>query len=160
MRNKIIHLLNKPITIKWMMNLYRPLRAAGIRVNYIANDYRQIDVSLKLKLSNKNIHGVHFGGSLFAMTDPFFVMMISYHLGTDYIVWDKAADIQFIKPGRGTVRASFKLSSEQIEDLFRHTSEGQRYMPQYTVHIVDEHNDVVAHVRKTIYVRKKCIKAL
>ena len=51
---------------------------------------------MKLRFWNANDVGTHFGGSLFAMTDAF--------LGSDYVVWDKAASIGYRKPGRGTVR--------------------------------------------------------
>lgn len=41
------------------------------------------------------------------------------NLGREYIVWDKAATIRYGKPGKGTVRAEFRLSDSQIEDVTR-----------------------------------------
>ncbi len=58
---------------------------------------------------NRNYVGSHFGGSLFAMTDPFWMLLALHALGSDYIVWDQAGEIAFARPGRGTVAAEFHL---------------------------------------------------
>ena len=76
---------------------------------------KAIDVEMKLRFWNKNYVGTHFGGSLYAMTDPFFMLMLLDNLGPEYLVWDKAATICFKKPGRGKVRAEFRLSDEQVD---------------------------------------------
>jgi hypothetical protein len=39
-----------------------------------------------------------YGGSLYSMTDPFYMPMLISNLGSDYVVWDKAAHIRFRKP--------------------------------------------------------------
>lgn len=54
--------------------------------------------------------GTHFGGSLYAMCDPFYMWILMENLGKDFIVWDKAATIRFKKPGTGTVNAEFEIS--------------------------------------------------
>jgi acyl-coenzyme A thioesterase PaaI-like protein len=72
---------------------------------------------MKLRLWNANHVGTHFGGSLFAMTDAFYMLMLMANLGREYIVRDKAATIRYRKPGKGTVRAQFRLSDSQIEDV-------------------------------------------
>jgi hypothetical protein len=58
------------------INLWPPFVGAGIRVTRVSADSREIDVTLKLRLFNRNFFGTHFGGSLFAMTDPFFALMM------------------------------------------------------------------------------------
>src|SRR5208282_1249110 len=100
--------------LRMWLNLYPPLRGAGIRVTRASADWREIDVEMKLRWWNRNAVGTHYGGSLYSMTDPFFMLMLIQNLGKDYIVWDKAASIRFKKPGRGTVFANFRLSEEQI----------------------------------------------
>ena len=92
------------------MNLWPPFLGAGIRVENISQNFRHARVRLKHGFLNRNIVGVHFGGSLFAMTDPFFMVMVSQNLGKGYIVWDQAARIEFLKPGKGHVHAEFSIT--------------------------------------------------
>src|ERR1700740_1827477 len=110
-RTKRSHALRRWIT------LWPPFLGAGIRVKHIAPDMKAVDVEMKLRWWNANYVGTHFGGSLFAMTDAFYMLMVMANLGRDYVVWDKAAKIRYRKPGRGTVRAEFRLSDSQIEDI-------------------------------------------
>ena len=67
-----------------------------------------MDVEMKLRFWNANYVGTHFGGPLFAMTDPFYMLMLMATLGCDYIVWDKSASIRYRKAREGTVRAEFR----------------------------------------------------
>src|ERR1700675_725731 len=101
---------------RWI-NLWPPFLGAGIRIRQIARDMKSIDVEMKLRFWNANYVGTHFGGSLFAMTAPFYMLMLMANLGRDYIVWDKAASIRYRKPGKGTVRAEFRLSDPQVEEI-------------------------------------------
>jgi hypothetical protein len=68
------------------MNLWPPFRGAGVRVRHIAPDWREAHVELKFGLLNRNYVGTHFGGSLYAMTDPFYMLMLIHLLGPDYVV--------------------------------------------------------------------------
>lgn len=137
------------------MNMWPPFWGAGIKVEEISEDYRRVQVRLKLGLTNRNSMGVHFGGSLFSMTDPFFMIMIQENLGKAYIVWDQAAKIEFLKPGRGTVRAKFELLQSQIDELITLAASGEKVLKDFVVEVIDEENDIVTRIVKTIYVRKK-----
>lgn len=140
------------------MNLWPPFLGAGITVEKIAKDFRYARVRLKHGMLNRNILGVHFGGSLFAMTDPFFMMMVSQNLGKDYIVWDQAAKIEFLKPGKGAVHATFELSQEQIDDIINTAESGNKVLKDFVVDVKDREGDVVARITKTLYIRKKMKK--
>ena len=137
------------------MNLWPPFLGAGIRVKHIAADYKEVVVSMKLRWYNRNYVGTHFGGSLAAMTDPFYMLMLIHILGSEYIVWDKTSTIDFIAPGRGTVTARFILKDDQIAEIKDETAEGKAYFPALSVDIVNESGEVVATVAKKLYVRKK-----
>ena len=106
-----------------LFNLWPPFRAAGIRVREIAPDFRSATVELRMKLLNRNYVGTHFGGSLFAMTDPFFMILMMKNLGPDYVVWDKEGTVRFLKPARGTVTAHFKLPDRIVCDFRRNSTE-------------------------------------
>lgn len=110
---------------------------------------------MPLRWFNRNDVGTHFGGSLYSMTDPFFMLMLINILGPEFIVWDQAARITFHRPGRGTVRARFVLTDENIEAIRREAESGQPVRPRFTIQVVDEEGKVVVEVEKVLYVRKK-----
>lgn len=156
---KLAHLLrswrHNPRWLRRALNLYPPYLGAGIRVRTIAPDFRRVVVEMPLRWFNRNYFGTHFGGSLYSMTDPFYVLMLANILGADYVVWDQAAEIAFRRPGRGTVRAVFSLSDPEIEEIRRQTADGEPYRPRFTVQVTQEDGAVVAEVVKILYVRRK-----
>ncbi|SRR5579883_1995893 len=156
--NRIIDRL--PIgVIKFILNRWPPFRGAGIKVKNISPDFRSFDVALKLKLLNRNYAGVHFGGSLFSMIDPFHMLMFSKNLGSQYIVWDKAAKIDFKKPGRGTIRANCSITLDEIQSVKNEADRLGKYIFDRTVDLFNGENEIVATITKTIYVRKREFKA-
>ena len=139
---------------RWI-NLWPPFLGAGIRVKRIATDMKAVDVEMKLRWWNANYVGTHFGGSLFAITDAFYMLMLMANLGGDYIVWDKAASIRYRRPGRGTVRVEFRLSDAQLNDIREKLETLPKYEPVFSVEVKDEAGVVIAEVEKLLYVRKK-----
>ncbi len=137
------------------MNLWPPFLGAGIRVRRIAPDFREALVELRPGLANRNFFGTHFGGSLYAMTDPFFALMVLHNLPSDYLVWDKSASIDFVAPGRGRVRARFAITQQDIDTIVRMTDDGDKHLHLFRVDVEDAEGLVVARVEKLVYVRKK-----
>jgi acyl-coenzyme A thioesterase PaaI-like protein len=138
-----------------VMNLYPPYVGAGIEVVEISDDFRYIEVEMPLTWYNRNYVGTQFGGSLYSMCDPFYMLMFIRNLGDEYIVWDKAADIRFRNPGTGTVRATFEIDESDLEAVRRAIDEEGVVEPEFDVEVVDTSGDVVAEVTKTLYVRRK-----
>lgn len=141
--------------IRRIINIYGPYLGAGVKVDYIDKDFREARVSMKLKWYNRNYVGTHFGGSLFSMVDPFYMLLLMNNLGRDYIVWDASAEIDFISPGRGRVSAHFLLTDEMLQDIKNNTQEGDKYLPTYEVNILNSDGELVAKVRKQLYIRRK-----
>ena len=137
------------------MKWWPPFLGAGIRVRSFAEDYRDAVVELKLGRFNRNYVGTHFGGSLYAMTDPFFMIMLLHNLGADYLVWDKSGSIEYVAPGRGTVEAHFRLTEERIAEIRAQAAGGEKVLPELQVEVRHADNSLVAVVRKTLYVRLK-----
>ncbi len=137
------------------MNLWSPFRATGIRVKHIAPDYRSVEVELSLKWHNRNYIGTHFGGSLYAMTDPFYMLMLIHVLGPEYFVSHQAGTIEYLIPAKGKVHAHFALDDAAIADIEAHTAAGEKYLPQMAVEVKNAAGEVVARVVHTLYIRKK-----
>jgi hypothetical protein len=138
-----------------LLNIWPPFLGAGIRIRRLASDWKEIDVEMKLRWWNRNYVGTHYGGSLYSMADPFFMVMLIENLGKDYIVWDKAASIRFRKPGRGTVSACFRLSDEQVGEIRQALNSQEKIERVFTVEVKDQSGSVVAEVEKLLHIRRK-----
>lgn len=137
-----------------LINIWPPISAAGIHVRWGA-DMKSADVTMKLRFWNRNYVGTHYGGSLYSMCDPFYMLLMMKNLGPEYIVWDKAASIRFRKPGKGKVHAEFRLTDEQLDDIREKLRTLPKYEPTFTVEVKDEAGDVVTEVQKVLHIRKK-----
>ena len=137
-----------------LVNIWPPIAGAGIRVRWGA-DMKSVDVEMKLRVWNRNFVGTHYGGSLYSMCDPFYMLMLIKHLGPEYVVWDKAASIRFRKPGKGRVRAEFRISNAQLDDIREQLETLPKYEPTFTGEVKNEAGEVVAEVEKVLHVRKK-----
>jgi hypothetical protein len=138
-----------------MMQFWPPFWGAGIRVKNFNPDVTHIVVQMKMRFWNKNYVGTHFGGSIYSMTDPFYMLMLLNLLGKGYIVWDKSASIRYKIPAKGTIYATFELSQEQIKAIRQQVEEEQKIQPEFIVKVTNEAGEVVAEVKKIISIAKK-----
>lgn len=138
-----------------LISYWPPYLFAGVSVKSISEDFLKIRVQMKQRFYNTNYVGSHFGGSLYSMCDPWYMFMLLEHLGSDYIVWDKAAAIEFKSPGKGLVYADFELSEAEILRVKKMADENYKCEPEYTLNVYGANGDVVAVVNKKLYVRKK-----
>ncbi|WP_413576689.1 DUF4442 domain-containing protein [Bdellovibrio sp. HCB290] len=138
-----------------LISIWPPYFGAGIKVVEISSDYRYIKVALKQVWYNRNYVGTQFGGSLYAMTDPFFMLMLINNLGQDYYVWDKGATIDFVSPGKTKVTVEFRIDEALIGKVLQETASGDKYIFDLPVQVVDAKGELVATVLKKLYVRKK-----
>ena len=144
-----------PSLLRILLNIYGPYLGACIHTEHISADWRNIRVSMRLRWYNRNAVGTHFGGSLYSMVDPHLMLMLMNILGSGYVVWDKSAAIDFLRPGRGRVSADFNIDDRTLEEIRVNTEGGGTYLPEFAIDIRDERGELVARVRKTLYIRKK-----
>jgi acyl-coenzyme A thioesterase PaaI-like protein len=137
------------------MSVYPPYLGANVRVASVSPDATRFVVTMRLRFWNQNYFGTHFGGSLYSMCDPFFVLILSENLGPGYAVWDKAATIRFLKPGRGTVRATFEIAAAEIERIRERADREGRIEERFSVQILGGGQEVVAEVEKLLHINKR-----
>ncbi len=142
-------------TFRRLLNLWPPFLFNSIRVQSLSEDWSEARVVLRLRPWNRNYVRTQFGGNLFAMTDPFWMLLVMHQLGTDYIVWDKAGAIDFVAPGREDVYAHFKLEPAVVQALRDAAAGGEKVLHWFETDIVTAGGEVVARVRKQVYVRLK-----
>ena len=138
-----------------LIRFWPPFLGAGMKVKSFNKDYTELTVQMKIRFWNKNYVGTHFGGSLYSMTDPFYMLLLLHSLGREYIVWDKSASIRYKKPARSTVYAQFKLIPEQIEQIKKELNDASKIESEFVIEIKDETGDVVAEVKKILHINKK-----
>lgn len=144
-----------PKLLRRFMFLWPPFLGAGIRVKEFADDGSKVVVKHKITKLNQNAVGAAFGGTIMAMTDPFFMLASMARLGKDYMVWDVAGEAKFVKPGKGTITATMLIPDETYDLIREKTAGGEKYLHWFDTDVIDEGGDVVAHVRRQVYYRRK-----
>lgn len=142
-------------TFRRLINLWPPFLVNAIRVQSLSADYTEAKVVLHLRRRNRNYVGSQFGGNLFAMVDPFWMLLAMHRLGPDYYVWDQAGAIDFVSPGHEDVYAHFKLDDATLDELRNAAAGGEKVLRWFENDITTASGEVVARVRKQIYVRLK-----
>jgi len=112
-------------------------------------------VDMDLHWYNTNYVGTHFGGSLYSMVDPFYMLIVMKKLGSGYIVWDKSAKIEFKRPGVDKVNCIFEVSSQQIEAIKSEVLKDGKSEPRFEAKILGENGKVVAQVEKILWIKEK-----
>lgn len=142
-------------TLLKMMRFWPPFMGAGIRVKSFNSDCTLIVVEMKMRFWNKNYVGTHFGGSIYSMTDPFYMLMLMQALGKNYTVWDKSATIRYRIPAKGSLYAKFELPQEQIKTLRDMVNEHQKIQPEFKIEITNQAGEIVAEVTKILSISQK-----
>ncbi|WP_040422344.1 DUF4442 domain-containing protein [Corynebacterium lipophiloflavum] len=142
-------------TLRRFMNFWPPFLGAGIRVREFADDGSRVVVDHTLTKFNRNAVGTAFGGTIMAMTDPFFMLASMARLGKEYTVWDVAGEVRFLKPGKGTITAVMEISDETYDLIKEKTADGSKYLHWFDTEVTSEAGEVVAHVRRQVYYRRK-----
>jgi len=145
----------KPGHLKFLLNFFGPYVGAGVRIEKVSDDWRYCRVGMKLRWYNKNAVSTHFGGSLYSMVDPHYMLLLMQCLGKEYTVWDKSAHIDFVKPGKGYVWAEFEITDAMLAEIKEKTADGEKFLPVFKVEVKDSQGDIVSIMKKTLYIRKK-----
>jgi hypothetical protein len=141
--------------LRKLLNIFPPFVGAAVHVKSVSDDFRTIEVEMPMRFWNKNLVGTHFGGSLYSMTDPFYMIMLIHHLGPGYIVWDKSATIRFKSPGIGLMRATFHMTAERVDEIRSQADREEKVEPVFQVIVKNSKGEVVAEVDKLLWVKKR-----
>ena len=130
-------------------------RSSG-KVTFVSVDLHRIEVKLPLSYRNRNYVNTIIGGSLFASVDPVPMVQLINIIGQDYVVWDKKAEIRFLRPGQNTLYAEFTYSSEEVTTIKKEVAEKNEIEIIKTTQLIDRTtNAVCCEVDKTIYIAEK-----
>ena len=147
--------MSRASRFRWMVNLWPPFLFSGIRVLVIRDDWHYVKVRLRRHWFNRNYMGTHFGGSLFAMADPFWMIPIAECLGRDYRVWDQAAEITFVTATREDVFTEFVIDESVLDEIRQSAANGEKVLRWFENEIKTANGEIVGRFRKQVYVRRK-----
>jgi acyl-coenzyme A thioesterase PaaI-like protein len=143
------------LVLRRLYNLWPCYWGTGVRLKYIAKNYREMRIELPLNWRTRNYVGTIFGGSMYGAVDPVYMLMLIKNLGSDYEVWDKAASIRFRKPGRSTLHANFTLDADEIRHIQEGVGQAGSIDRVYTIDLIDKEGTACATVEKTIHIRRR-----
>lgn len=141
--------------LRLAFNFYPCYRRTGARVTYVARDYSEVHIKLPLNWRTRGYWGTMFGGSMYGAIDPVLLVMLARRLGPDYIVWDKAATIDFRRPGRETLFARFRVGDGEIAELRRALAQEPKLERSYELELTDAAGIVHAAFTKTLHFRRR-----
>jgi acyl-coenzyme A thioesterase PaaI-like protein len=144
---------------RWAFNWFPAYRASGGRIEHIAADWREVRIRLSLNWRTRNYVGTIFGGSMYSAIDPMYMVMLIKLLGAGYEVWDKAATIRFRRPGRATLRATFRVSEAELESIRSDVARDGKTEREYTVELKDPAGEVCASCVKLLSIRRRPAEA-
>lgn len=138
-----------------LLTFYPPFIGAGIYVRSVSSDLTRIEAVLPLRWYNRNAYGAHFGGNIYMLCDPFFILILHAWLGEDYVLWDRSAQIRYLKPGRGRLSAIFEITKPRIQHIIDQLEKNPQSSFHFSTEVKNKHGETVATVEKEIYIRKK-----
>lgn len=141
--------------IRFGLNLWPCLRRTGGRVVYLAEDFTHLTIRLSLNWKTRNVVGTIFGGSMYASTDPYFMLMLMKILGDQYVVWDKGCSIRFKRPAKKTITADFIVTPDMLHSVRTQVAANNEYDFTWTIQYKDKEGVVYAEFDKIIYVASK-----
>lgn len=133
--------------------MYR--RSTG-RIVSVSKDLLQIRIKIPISYKNRNYMNTIFGGSMFSAVDPIPMVQLINLLGSDYVVWDKSAEVFFKKPAKESLYADFLFTEEELEGIKTQVAEENEIEIRKTTQLTNKDKSIVfCEVQKTIYIADK-----
>jgi acyl-coenzyme A thioesterase PaaI-like protein len=141
--------------LRWGLNFFPAYRGTGARIDYIAADWREIRIHLPLSWRTRNYVGTIFGGSMFGAVDPIPMVMLIRILGPEFVVWDRASTIRYLRPGRTTLYSTILMPEDVTEEIKSDVASLRKIDREFELHLKDAEGVVHATCVKTLYIRQK-----
>ena len=92
---------------------------------------------------------------MYGAVDPVFMIMLIRMLGPGYAVWDKAASIRFVRPGRGHTSGNLHDRSAKVESIRTELASQSKTERVYGVELKDAAGVVHAIVEKRLFIARR-----
>jgi acyl-coenzyme A thioesterase PaaI-like protein len=139
----------------FIWNFWPPFLGLGISLKNISDDFKKITVVLKKRPWNVNYFGSQYGGGIFAMTDGIHMLMLVRNLPKNYRVWDKAANIRYLRRGLTNLTAEIAITNEDLTYIQNEVQKKSTIDWDAEIDIKDDTGQIVAHVVRTLSIKYK-----
>ena len=137
------------------LNFWPCVRGGGGSVIHISPDFHRVTVKLKFSWRTRNLVGTMYGGSIYASTDPMYMLMLMEILGSGYVVWDKGCTVRFRRPAKSTIYANFEITPAMLNEVRNAVAENGEHSFIWKVEFKDKNGTVYAELDKVLYVAAK-----
>jgi hypothetical protein len=141
--------------MRWAFNFWPCIWCTGSKVEFIAGDFKELHVSIRLNIRTRNRVGTVYGGSIYSSVDPYYMLLLMEVLGKNYIVWDKGASVKFVRPIINKVKCRFLISNDLVDEVKRKITESGEYSFDLPLQYEDEEGKVYAVFNKSVYAADK-----
>ncbi len=142
---------------KTLMNHFYSLPSTantGAEVTYISEALDHVSLKIPLNEKTKNMMGIVYGGIMYSATDFVYLTMLWYRLGLDYMLIDKCANVQYLRPGLGDLTVDFYLPEETVQSIIAELETQKSTLREFIIDIKDDKQKTVCKITKSIYIRK------
>ena len=139
-----------------MLNLWIPFIFNRIKIVHVSNDFRQIDVRLKLSFWNRNPGKAIWGGAIFSAADSFYPIMLKQNAlynGIETQFFTKSTQVNYIKEAKTNLMFNFELTEDEISNMVRMLNEEGKYQEWHTVYGMDNNLKKCVKVKIQPYLR-------
>ena len=141
---------------KWGFNLSPMYRRSTARIQSVSEDLLNIRIRLPISYKNRNYVNTIFGGSMFSAVDPIPMVQLINLIGPAYVVWDKAAQVQFKRPAKADLFCTFSYTEAELADIkARVANEKEIEIVKPSLLTDREGSTTFCEVHKTIYIADK-----
>lgn len=126
----------------------------GAKVTHISETLDHVSITIPLNEQTQNFMGIVYGGIMYSATDAIYLTMLWYRLGLDYMLVDKCADVQYLRPGLGNLTVDFHLPEETVQSIIDELKESKSTLREFVIDIKDDKQKSVCKITKSIYIRK------
>lgn len=148
--------VKKHTLFKYGFNLSPMYRRSTGRIVHVSEDLLNITIKLPITYKNRNYVNSIFGGSMFSAVDPIPMVQLINLLGTDFVVWDKSAEVFFKRPAKENLYANFTYTLEELDEIRNHVANNNEMEILKTTSLINQDQTIVyCRVEKTIYIADK-----
>ena len=139
-----------------MLNLWIPFIFNRIKIIHVSDDFRQIDVRLKLSFWNRNPGKAIWGGAIFSAADSFYPIMLKQNAllnGIKTQFFTKSTQVNYIKEAKTKLIFNFELTENEVSNMLYILNKDSKYQEWHTVYGIDENNNKCIKAKIQVYLK-------
>ena len=149
----------KPSELKRMLNLWLPFIFNRVKIEYVSDDFRTINVRLKHSIWNRNPNKALWGGAIFSAADGFYPIMLKQNallkgIKTDFFT--KSTTVNYLREAKTDLLFPFRLTQGDIDEFLKILQSEGKYQKSHVIYGIDNagHKCIEARIQPYLRIRK------